>query len=147
MLGTITSFEDFRTALSGPIRVHTRRIGVRDDFHYLGFGYLILDKEETVKFNITNGIVLVDGAKLNTPTSGTEPEIFEKKLRKGSHPIILRPYDPLEPGPMFDIKDASGNDCLFYSPTDLMIEIQKPVRYYNSGQRGPSVFIFGNQPE
>lgn len=147
MLGTLTNYDEFQTAIGGPIRVHTGRNSFRNDFHYLGFGYLILDKDQTVTFNITNGIVLVDGAKLNTPTSGTVADVFEKKLRKGSHPFILRPYDPEEPGPKFDIKDADGNDCLFYSPTDLMIEIQKPVRYYMNNQRGPGVFIFGNQPE
>lgn len=147
MLGTLTNYDEFQTAIGGPIRVHTGRNSFRNDFHYMGFGYLILDKDQTVTFNITNGIVLVDGAKLNTPTSGTVADVFEKKLRKGSHPFILRPYDPEEPGPKFDIKDADGNDCLFYSQTDLMIEIQKPVRYYMNNQRGPGVFIFGNQPE
>ncbi len=90
---------------------------------------------------------MVDNVKLNTPNSATDPMVFEKKLRKGIHPMLLKCYDAASAGPRFEIKDEEGNSCIFYSPADLLFEMQKPVRYHNSNNRGQGVFVFGKQPD
>ncbi len=87
-----------------------------------GHGYIVLDADSTIAFDLDNNSISVDGKDFGAGK-------FSQPIKKGTHLIEIKRADWAKPQGDFQVTDpASGKSVLFYTPELLKKELAKSVK-------------------
>jgi hypothetical protein len=150
-IGIIRSYSDFaqrRDQLAKELKYSPQRLT------FAGIGYIDLDRDESILFRVSNGILLVDGKPIITdkpdppvttgaPKKNTNPELVRRTFKRGRHSLQVIVFDATSDGPEFSVTRDNGSSVISYSPADLETELARPVLFRGTSAKGK--FLLGNR--
>jgi hypothetical protein len=139
LVGIVTSSADYHARFRRTAEASMRGIYESADAQYVAHGFIVLEKDIDVIFDLQNCHCEVDGKVIWRKGSITQ-EQFSHRLTKGNHTIRLLRADYGQPGPEFSIRPVGADENILYH-TEVQFESELGEEFTIDGKTYDTVLL------